>query len=167
ELALSRGDYREALELSDRELQSNPVSGRALAVAGSACAARKDPAAAMAYLKRVPHSESHLIGGAEGKLGWLAFETGRVSEAEEWLRKSLETAPNDPTTLDQLIYLLALEGRTWEARNLIFERLRSGTVNSNYLILVSSRKSNLANPAEFAASCLAAVPNDPLSYLAM
>ena len=98
ELALSRGNYREALELSDKELQSHPVSGRALAVAGSACVAMKDPIAAMAYLKRVPNSERHLIGGVQSQLGWLAFEAGRVSEAEEWFRKSLETTPNDPST---------------------------------------------------------------------
>ncbi len=162
ELALSRGNYQEALELSDKELQSNPVLGRALAIAGSACVAMKKPAAAMAYLQRVPDSERHLIGGVQSQLGRLAFEAGRVSEAEEWLRKSLESTPNDPATLDQLIYLLALEGRSWEARQLIFQRLRSGTVNSNYLIFASSRKSSLANPAEFAAGCLSVVPNDPL-----
>ena len=162
ELALSRGNYREALELSDKELQSHPGSGRALAVAGSACVAMKKPVAAMAYLKRVPHSERHLFGGVQSQLGRLAFEAGRVSEAEAWFRKSLETTPHDPSTLDQLIYLLALEGRSWEARQLIFERLRSGTVNSNYLIFASSRKSSLANPAEFAAGCLSVVPNDPL-----
>lgn len=167
ELALSRGDYREALELSDKELQSHPLSGRALAVASSACIARKDPAAALAYLNRVPDGERRFIGGAQSQFGRLALEAGHVSEAEEWLRKSLEAAPNDPAALDQLIYLLALEGRTWEARQLIFERLRSGAVNSNYLILVSSRKSSLANPAKFAASCFAAVPNDPLPYLAL
>ena len=165
ELALSRRDYREALELSDKELQSHPLSGRALAVAASAYIAAKNPAAAIAYLKRVPPSERHLIGGVQSQLGQLAFETGRVSDAEEWLRKSLETSPSNPTVLDQLTHLLALEGRTWEARNLVFERMRSGTVNFNYLILVSNRKSSLANPSEFAKNCLAAVPNDPLPYL--
>ncbi|MBC7822107.1 MAG: tetratricopeptide repeat protein, partial [Planctomycetaceae bacterium] len=167
ELALSRGNYREALDLANKELQSHPLSGRALAVAGSACLARNDPAAAVAYLKRVPDDEKQFIGVLQSQLGRLAFEASRVSEAEERFRESLKAAPNDPTTLDQLIFLLALEGRTWEARQLILERLRSGTVNSNYMILVSSRKSSLANPTEFAKGCLAAVPNDPLPFFAL
>ena len=167
EVALSRGEYREALKLSDRELQSDPLSGRALAVASSACAAMNDSSAAMAYLQRVPQSDSPLIADAQSKMGMLAFQAGHIREAEEWFRKSLTTISNNSQTMDQLIYLLAMEGRTWEARQLIFEQLRSGIVNSNYLILVSSRKSSLANPAAFASHCLAAVPNDPLPCLAL
>ena len=165
ELALSRGDYQKALEFSEKELRSNPASDRALTVAGSACLALKNPVAARDFLKRVSPNEKRLVGVAQSLLGRLAFESGRVSEAEEWLRKSLESAPQDSATLDQLIFLLALEGRSWEARQLIFERLKSGTVNSNYLTVVSKRKSSLANPDEFAKHCLAAVPNDPLPYL--
>ena len=167
ELALSRGDFQEALELSDKELQSNPTSGRALTVAGLSCLALKNPPLAQQYLMRVSQDEKTLIGVVQSKLGGLAFAAGRVSEAEDLFRQSLESFPHDLATLDQLIYLLALEGRTWEARQLIFKQLRAGVINSNYLILISSRKSSLANPAEFAQGCLAAVPNDPLPYLAL
>lgn len=165
ERALGRGDFQSALDFSRKALQLEPFSGRALVVAGSACIGLKNPFAAAEYLRRVPQSERQLFALSQSELGWLAFEAGRVSEAEERLRGALVLVPDDPSTTDRLIYLLALEGRTWEARHLIFKRLQNGAVNSNFLTMVSNRKLMLANSAEFSQKCLKSIPSDPLPYL--
>lgn len=165
ELALSRSEFHEALTLAEVALRSEPTSSRGLVVAGLACVALKNPTAAYQYLTRVSNSDRTLLGIAQRQLGEIAFAAGRVSEAETWLRKAREAAPDDPRVLDQLIYLLTLEGRTWEARNLIFEQFRAGRVNSNYVTLISNRKSSLANAKDFAKRCLSVVPNDLLPNL--
>lgn len=165
EIALSRHEFHEALMLAEVALRSEPTSSRGLVVSGLACVALKNPTAAYQYLMRVSDSDRTLLGVAQRQLGEIALDAGRISEAEAWLRKAREAAPDDPMVLDQLIYLLTLEGRTWEARSLIFDQFRAGRVNSNYVTLISNRKSSLANAKDFARRCLSVVPNDLLPNL--
>ena len=129
ELALGKGDFQDALMLATQELQADHNSDRALMVAGSACLALRNHVAAKSFFSRVSTGNPQLLSLAQRELGSIALEAGRAAEAEELLRKSLRIVPNDPTTLNHLIYLLKLEGRSWEARGLVLERLHSDQCN--------------------------------------
>ena len=167
ELALGKGDFQDALMLATQELQADHNSDRALMVAGSACLALRNHVAAKSFFSRVSTGNPQLLSLAQRELGSIALEAGRAAEAEELLRKSLRIVPNDPTTLNHLIYLLKLEGRSWEARGLVLERLHSGIVTSNYLLVAGTHYLSLGFAVKYAELCLSAVPGDPLPQLVL
>ena len=166
ELALGKGDFQDALMLATQELQADHKSDRALMVAGSACLALRNLVAAKSFFSRVSTGNPQFLSLAQRELGRIALNAGGAAEAEEWMRKSLQIVPNDPTTLDQLIYLLTLEGRGWEARGLVLERLRSGIVTANYLLIAGTNHPSLGAAIKYAEHCLAAAPDSPLPRLA-
>lgn len=167
EEAFAKGDYREALTQATQELHADPQSDRALTVAGMACLALHNPSAANSFFSRVSASNPHLLSLAQRELGRIALDSGRVAAAEGWLRKSLELVPNDPTTSDQLIYLLMLEGRSEEARSRVLERLHSGIVTHNYLLIAGTHRPSLGTAVKYAEHCLSVMPNDPLPRLVL
>ena len=167
EQALGRGEFQDALMLATQELQADHRSDRALMVAGAACLAMRDQSAAKSFFSRVSTDNPRLLSLAQRELGRIALDSGRATEAEELLRKSLRIVPNDPTTLDQLIYLLTLEGRSWEARGLVLERLHSGIVTSNYLLIAGTPHPSLGLAVKYAERCLSEVPDDPLPRLVL
>jgi len=167
EQALGRGEFQVAFMLATQELQADHNSDRALMVAGSACLTLPNISAAKSFFSRVSKSRPRLLSLAERQLSRIALDAGQAAEAEELLRKSLRIVPDDPTTLDQLIYLLTLEGRSWEARALVLERLHSGIVTSNYLMIAGTQHPNLGFAVKYAERCLSAVPDDPLPRLVL
>ncbi len=167
ELALGRGDLRTARRLAAQELRTHPGSDRALTVAGMASLAMQDVSSAQAYLSRVSTHDPLLFSVSQRELGRIAMNSGRVVLAEESLRKSLEVAPGDAATLDQLIYLLMLEGRGWEARALVLDRIRSGVVTTNYLMIAGQPDRGLEMASQFSENCLSAVPDEPLPRLVL
>ena len=167
EQALAQSEFPFALMLATQELQADHSSDRALMVAGMACQGLQNPSAAQSFFLRVSTGNQQLQSLAQRALGRVALDAGRAAEAEEWMRKSLQIVPNDPTTLDQLIYLLTLEGRAWEARGLILERLRSGIVTTNYLLIAGTNHPSLGAAIKYAEYCLTAAPDAPLPRLAL
>ncbi len=167
ERALGCRNFRDALVLAAEELRANPGSDRALAVAGTACLALNDAATAEAYFRRIGRLDPASYRLALQALGRIALNSGQAIAAEELLRSSLELDTNDATTRDQLIYLLTLEGRDWEARQWILEQFRSGTVTINYLTAVNAHHPSLESATKYARHCLLAVPKEPLPNLAL
>ena len=165
ELALGNGDIPEAFALAQQVLQSEPDSDRALLVAAASSLARQDLATAADFFQRVSERDPEYQGFAQRELGRIAMNLGQAIEAERHLRKSRQLNPDDNVTTDQLIYLLTLEGRQWEARQLIFEQLRSGVVSVNYLVAASRPDNSLEASLQFTQRCLQAVPDDPLPKL--
>ena len=165
ERALGRGEYREAFAWAMEELQADPFSDRALMVAGSVCRSLNDPAGAKSFLERVSQDHPPFVSQVERELGRIALDAGFASEAEERLRKSLAITPDDSTCLDHLIYLLTLESRSWEARQLVLDRLRSGFVTPNYLTIASTPHPTGEFAQKFAKQCLSVMPDDPLPRL--
>jgi len=167
ERALGRGEFREAFTLAMEELQADPFSDRALMVAGSVCRSLNDPAGAKSFFERVSQDHPPFVSQVERELGRIALDSGFASEAEERLRKCLEITPDDSACLDHLIYLLTLEGRSWEARQLVLNRLRSGVVTPNYLTIASTPHPTGDFAQTFATQCLSAIPDDPLPRLVL
>lgn len=167
ELALGRGDILNALGLASQELRTHPDSDRALMVAGSASLARKDLGTAKACFERVSDKRPQLFALAQRESGQIALNAGYPFLAEGLLRRSLQITPNDVQTQNQLIYLLTLEGRIWEARELIFEQLRAGVVSVNYLVLASRPDRILESSTKYAEQCLLNAPHEPLPRLVL
>ncbi len=167
EFAFRRGDHREARELATRILRADATSDRALVIVGSASLAIRDAVAAKSYFERVSAGNGPDFGQAQRELGQIAIGSGHAVRAEEHLRKSLEVDPYDSAALDQLIYLLSLEGRNWEAFTLAVDRLRAGMITANYLMIVGQPELGLEQTKIFAERCLAVVPDEPLPRLAL
>lgn len=167
ERVLGRGDLRSARRLAAQELRARPSSDRALAIAGMASLGMQELSSAQACLSRISTRDPLLFCLSQRELGRIAMNSGRVVLAEELLRKSLEVAPGDAATLDQLIYLLMLEGRGWEARALVLDRIRSGVVTTNSLMIAGQPDRGLEIASQFAEDCLSAVPDEPLPRLVL
>ncbi|MDB5385761.1 MAG: putative system TPR-repeat lipoprotein [Planctomycetaceae bacterium] len=167
ELALGRGDAVQALAFANQVLRIDPHSDRALTVAGSASLAMQDVAWAQIFFEQVTDRDPRLSSVAQRELGRIALNAGQPVRAEELFRQSLQSAPGDTLTQDQLIYLLTLEGRGWEARALILDRLRAGMVSVNYLVVASKPERGLELSSQFAQHCLSVVPNESLPRLVL
>lgn len=167
EHALDQGDLEAAIFLATDELEVRPDSDRAFVVAGLVYVAAKDYSSAQDHLGRVSANDPQLWVVAQRELSRIAMEYGRVSAAESHLRNAMRSAPEDPLTCDQLILLLSLEGRAWEARELAWQRLRSGVVTANYLSILSASQASLSSATTFSRECLSANAQDSLPRLAL
>lgn len=163
ELAFSGGDYREAWKLAELELTQNSQSSQAAALAGLSAQYLKARNVTSRYFDRITDDKlqlTKLLGTAE-----FLLQSGRVTDGEAVLRQILRLNPNQPEALEKLIYLLVLEGRTWEAQSLIPLILKTGRVDLNHLIVLGSNKTELDPNNGFTAACLAVMPGDPLPLL--
>ena len=167
ERAFSARQYQVAVTLATRQLRDDQTSNRALMVAASAFAAMQDHSTARGYFSRVSADGASLFGLAQRELGRIAILAGQASAAEEHLRAALGVAPDDRGTLDQLIFLLTLEGRSQESRALALTAIRSGAATSNYLLVAITHKPNLDVDIKFANHCLSVIPDDPLPRLTL
>ena len=167
ETALSRGEFREAFSLAANELQQGRRSSRALCIAGSAALAAGDQATAVTLFSQVSRDHPEYYAVATRESGRLAISSGEVTAAEQRLREALQLNPGDTTARDSLIYLLLLEGRLDEVRQLVLQQLQAGVVTTNYLQVVTAARPSLAASVEFARHCLARHPHESLPRLAL
>lgn len=167
ELAYGAREYESAMALAAAELQSDPKSDRALMIAGSVLIAKRDFAAARNYFSRISESDPFLFSKAQLELGRIAILAGQASEAESRLRTAYRLNPSDPGTLDQLIFLMTLEGRSWESRQLALQAIQSGMATPNYLQVAMTHRPNLEIDVKFANHCLAVIPSDPITRLTL
>lgn len=144
-MALQQGRYDEAKELALAVLDDDAESSDALLVLAHAAAGRHDAEAAIRYLRRLPDSQQPelpaLLTGwarAERKAGW-------VTPAETYLRTALRWDPQNLETRSELIDLLTLEGRIWEAQRQILPLFRRGHFDINHLVLAASKEVWLAD----------------------
>ncbi|MBS0207161.1 MAG: VCBS repeat-containing protein [Planctomycetes bacterium] len=165
ELALSSGEFREALRLSAAELARDQDSSQALLIAGFAAQGLNQPDVAIRYFARVRDEGNSNTIRALLPLADHALRNARPADAERALRRVLDLDPSHLDACDRLIYVLVLEGRIWEAQQFILRVLQSGRVEPNHLLVIGSNKTELGDSDAFAAACLATVPDDPLPLL--
>jgi enediyne biosynthesis protein E4 len=100
----------------------------------------------------------------------LAIRTGRLDEADAWLRKCAARRPDDPAVL-RLRLLWALDSRTLEAALAVAERLTVGAIPPAEADALVARLAELSGDrrAELAAveSQVARHPGDPLAWRRM
>ncbi len=106
-----------------------------------------------------PASTAALLEGSE-----VSLELGRASQAETYLRRILQLAPEDHTANVRLAYLLGVEGRCWEAAPFLLASVKQGEFTLHHLVLLAASEPVIADSA-FVEKCLRAVPDDPLPLL--
>ena len=134
-MALSANDRAGALAQFDRTLVLKPDFAPALVARAIVNLHGDKPAAALPDLKLAAQREPEDARILD-RLGQAYLALDRASDAERVLRKSLEVAPQDPTTLMHLSRALIKNGKSEEAR----------TVTTRFRELGSTR-GNVAHPA--------------------
>lgn len=167
ERAFASGDLETAMLLASEELEVRPDSERARMISALVYMAIKDYATAQGELERISPRDPKRYALARRELGRIAFEFGRASAAESFFRESIEANPDDSDSIDQLIYLLTLEGRAREAQQRAWDRLKAGIVTPNYLTILAVTQPGLDATRLFAEKCLSLNPGDSLPRLGL
>ncbi len=164
--ALADERYRDALAESEALLAEHE-SPRARLLAGCAAAKLLDTPTSLSHLERVPDDGTR--DGVEARLhrGLRYAAKGRARDAERELRSFLEAHPNHPVAAEQLAWLLAVQGRTWESVPFQEAVVRNGVYRADELILIGSPDRFFADDDDSIRRYLEAVPDDPGPRLAV
>jgi tetratricopeptide (TPR) repeat protein len=127
----------------------------------------KDYANAKGELEKISPQVPERYSIARRELGRIAFEFGQAGAAEKYYRESIEANPQESESIDKLIFLLTLEGRSGEAQKWAGERVLDGVASPNYLTILGVPKPSLDASTEFAQRCLEANPGDSLPRLGL
>ncbi len=159
QLAYRSGDWAQAQETCRRVLALDGEHDEALfmmSLVALAGGARSD---AENHLRQALALREH--PAYADKLGMLLQQTGRVEEAESWLRRALALAPDDVSMMCNLANLLKDTGRVTEAEALyrrIIELDPSGTPGLNNLGILLWKQGRLAEAADCLQRTLALDP---------
>lgn len=163
--AYVHGRHSEAERLAQAYLQQVPDSPPALLIAGEAAVRLQEDARALEYFSQVPQDgTSYGLRALFGRSQRL-LRLGRIREAEEGLRRVVQAWPTFQPAIRELVYILEVEGRTWEALPYLWQIIRSGRMGGDYLLMAGSTDSISLSESNFVARCLEAVPSDPLPLL--
>jgi tetratricopeptide (TPR) repeat protein len=90
---------------------------------------------------------------------------GYARECERLLRRVLEIAPGHVRANRDLVYILGVEGRTWEALPYVQRLIQTGQMSGDHLHMALSTEMVALEESEFVDQCVAALPQDPLPLL--
>jgi thioredoxin-like negative regulator of GroEL len=163
--ALYIGRYAGAERQSLDYLELRPTSHLAYLIAADAAAKQHANARSERYLSQLPDDESEL--GVQGLYARAHhfLRSGRATEAEQHLRRTLNLAPLHFEAAGDLAYLLEVEGRSWEALPYAYLLIQSGRMSGDHLRMVGSTEANWLRESAFVEQCQIAVPDDPLPLL--
>ncbi|HEV7226096.1 MAG TPA: tetratricopeptide repeat protein, partial [Pirellulales bacterium] len=164
-LDLSAGRHAEAERLAKQVLKESPKSVRALLIAGQAASKLQHSEQALAYYGRIPDdggaaAAQALLGSAQRFL-----RLGKAADAERCLRRVLEINAGSLDAHKEMAYLLAAQGRTWDALPHLHELVRRGEFSGDHLLMAGALDSQFLNEPQFVAECQEASPDDPLPLL--
>ncbi|HXT59157.1 MAG TPA: FG-GAP-like repeat-containing protein [Pirellulales bacterium] len=159
---LSAARHAEAERLARLVLKEPPKSIQALLIAGQAASKLQHSEQALAYYGRIPDDGSAeaaqaLLGSAQRFL-----RLGKAADAERCLRRVLEIDPGLLEAHKEIAYLLAAQGRTWDALPHLQELIRGNDFTGDHLLMAGALDSQFLNEPQFVAECQAASPDDPL-----
>jgi tetratricopeptide (TPR) repeat protein len=163
--AYVHGRHAEAERLAQEYLHEFPNSSAALLIAGESAVQLQADARALDYFSRVRQDGTAYGLRALFGRGQRLLRAGRIGEAERCLRGVVEAWPTFQPAVRELVYILEVEGRTWEALPYLWQIIRSGRMGGDYLLMAGSADSISLSESMFVARCLAAVPDDPLPLL--
>lgn len=161
-------NFRAAETLALRVLEIRPDSASALLLAADAAEGDGRKEAALAYLERAIDGGAADEAALRARCGRLALEVGRLAAGERLLRRAIALAPGDARAGATLIYALRIQGRNWEARDLIRQQFARGTFAADELFLAGTTEWVWLDSRDgrFLEYCESAVPDDPLPKLA-
>lgn len=165
--AFRRGEYKEALELAAQAYEYQP-NNRLAMIAGESSQKLEDNDGAMKWYRRLEEEDSEDFINCAVAHGLLCMNSGRLVEAEEWLKKVVDRQPENPAFNRYVGSLLNLEGRRWEASEYFFGTLKHGvfagqTTLDDLLMLANFEAPFEDNKVTDVAA--QQVPQDPLPQL--
>jgi len=161
-----RWDFETAASLADRILQRSPSHPQALIIAARSAASRRSWDEAFSFCDRLETTERKQATKSLLKLGKDLVEAGEARRAEETLRLTRHLDPRNSDAAFVLAFVLASEGRSWEAVPLLQMLIDEGRYDIPQLLVVGAPDDLFIDQPEFAQRCLKARPNDSLSILA-
>lgn len=166
EIAFAGRNYWSARRSALEALQDNPDSSRALLLIGLSAARIHNTQEAIAYLSLVPDDGGRDAALALENRGWLLYQTGRLSDGEQCLRKVISRDRGNISAREKLVSVYLQTGRYWKARRHVVAMLRRGHFHPKTLVLLCDWGRTLNIDDKFLEMSLHAVPDDPLPLLA-
>jgi tetratricopeptide (TPR) repeat protein len=161
---LARGEYARAEGLARQLLAQAPGDQWALLVAAEAAIRQNRSDAALEYYRRIPDDGSEAsVAGLFGA-GEVLSHQGRLTEAEQNLRRALRHDPHHQLSHYRLAFVLGITGRRWESVPHLLELLRNGRFTVENLVMLGDLEQVMNEEALLESSRLAA-PDDPLPLL--
>lgn len=166
--AAEQRDLRRAAGLCEQVLTRNPHSAAGLKIAADVAEQEGRKAHALQFLQqlsRLPNGESADVLSRSAR---LALELGRLTDGENFLRHTLALQPDHPVARQQLVQLLRVEGRNWEALPSIRDLLAAGQASVDLLFVVGSTEwiwLDTRQDQPILQHAHSSVPNDPVPLL--
>ena len=167
QVAFEQGLYPRSLRLAEKAWEIRPSNAIA-ALAAESAQNLNQPDAALKWYRQLEDDGSPEYASGVAAQGELCRLAGRVTEAEQCLKKGLESDPDSPDLNRQLANLLTAEGRRWEASKYFFAALHADALEEVVPLDDALMLANFEAPFEDAPTvqaALAAVPDDPLPSL--
>jgi len=158
--SLVAGDAAEALRLAGQALERSPDDLQALLLAAQAAEQEQRPADALRFLRRLPDGGDR-FAAIFAHAANIAWDAGRASDAEFFLRRSLRLEPQQVELQRRLAELLNCEGRRWEAAEPLWQTVRLRRYSLDDLALLANLD-QLHECDELVTKFLEAVPEDPV-----
>lgn len=162
---LQQGKADAALELLRPLLQRDSVDGAVSYLAAEAHSRKKDYSSAVAEYARVPANHERYAAACFRAGDILLLQLFRLTDAEGFLRKAVESDGDQSAAEAHLAGLYGLCGLTSLAADLRVKRLRSGHAADVDLVLLGLGDTASENAATL-ASYQRATPDDPLALIA-
>ncbi len=171
ELLLSDGRSMHALNLALSGLDESPESSHLLLIAGKAAFDAGQLSPADRFLSRVPEQDWGFVDALSIR-GTIALVQGRAADAERFLSRVIEVDPSQSSARTELVKLLLLEGRDWEAKLHLPPLYQSASGDARFLALSSllaqgEGSGEKGDVEAFVDNCRKSVPSDLLPQFAI
>ncbi|MDB4614271.1 hypothetical protein OAH18_01140 [bacterium] len=123
--ALNKQDPKTAGEIAVQAREAFPDDNRPLLLASAASSMNNKLEDAIEYL-REPNKDAEFYLDCRVRLGVLQLAQGHVADGKESLKEALELDPINFDANAQMMRLLRIEGRNWEARPYLFRLWMQG-----------------------------------------
>jgi tetratricopeptide (TPR) repeat protein len=161
---IARGQFREAERLARQALARDSQNAWALVVAAEAAASQSHLKAALEYYHQLPDDCSPAsVAGLFGA-GEVLVDQGRLSDAEQKLRRALACDPGHLASHYRLGFVLGATGRRWESVAHLLAIVRSRDFPADHLLLLGNVE-RVLDSHELLIKCREIAPDDPLPML--
>lgn len=165
--AWNAGDLATAEQHARDALQRNPAQPDALLLSARLAATRRDWTKAHTLCDQLPLTLREKFSQQLFVEGEAGMERGRARRAEESLRLSYYLDGEQIRACYALAFLLAAEGRAWEALPFVRTLIDQGMYDVPQLLLIGSPEEFFIEQPQFLKQCLEEAPEDSLPRLGL
>ena len=165
-VAVGSRHYREGVTLAREIIDFDPDHMEAAMLGADAATGANDPDACLEFLRVATRHKHPHLAEAFVRLGMLHLQRWEAHDAEQAFRRAIEVDPRNPAALQQLAFLLSLEGRRAESLPYRFRLLTLGHFTIDDLALLGHHQVVL-NARQQLEQFLRADPHDPMPHIGL